>query len=232
MAGSVDALETRHRELTAKLHCCLIAVDYRLAPETQFPGAIEDCYAALSWVVRNAGSLGICPESIVLMGESAGGGLSAALALRARDRGEFRPAFQHLTYPMLDDRTAIKDHDAPFAGEFLWTKDDNQFGWTSLLGSAAGGDDVSPYAAPSRAHDLSGLPPTFTMTDALDLFADEGIDYARRLIHGGVPTELHVFPGGFHGFDLASFANVGKSASETSFAALSRALKRSPWAAC
>jgi len=224
VAGGIDALEARHRELAATLQCCVVAVDYRLAPETRFPGAIEDCYAALGWLVRHSRGLGVSPDAIALMGESAGGGLAAALALLARDRGEYRPAFQHLIYPMLDDRTATNAPPSPHAGEFLWTAEDNRFGWTSLLGSAVGGDAVSPYAAPARATDLSGLPPAFLMTGALDLFADEGIDYARRLTRAGVPTELHVYPGAFHGFDLAMSTNVGQAARRSSLTALARAL--------
>lgn len=224
VAGGIDGLEARHRELVATLQCCLVAIDYRLAPETRFPGAIEDCYAALGWLVGHAVELGMSPDTIILMGESAGGGLAAALALMARDRGEYRPSFQHLIYPMLDDRTAFVGRARSFAGEFVWNADSNRFGWTALLGNAAGGHGVSAYAAPARSTDLSGLPPTFVMTGALDLFADEGIDYSRRLIGAGVPTELHVFPGAFHGFDLALQSRVGKAARTASLAALIRAL--------
>ena len=224
VAGGIDGLEARHRELVATLQCCLVAIDYRLAPETPFPGAIEDCYAALGWLVENAAVVGVDPQSIVLMGESAGGGLAAALSLLARDRGEYRPSSQHLIYPMLDDRTAFTTPVQPFAGEFVWTAGSNRFGWGALLGAEAGGADVSPYAAPARSADLAGLPPTFLMTGALDLFANEGIEYSRRLIGAGVPTELHVFPGAFHGFDLAISSHVGRAARVASLASLTRAL--------
>lgn len=224
VGGTVDALESRHRELAAATDACIVSVDYRLAPETRFPGAIEDCYAALAWLVQSGLEIGVAPDSIVLMGESAGGGLAAALALLARDRGEYRPVFQHLVYPMLDDRTAFGGARTITAGEFLWTHEDNEFGWTSLLGAEVKDDDVSPYAAPARATNLAGLPPTFLMTGALDLFADEGLRYAQRLMQAGVPVELHVYPGAFHGFDLASWTTVGRAARDSSLSALRRAL--------
>ena len=134
------------------------------------------------------------------MGESAGGGLSAALALLARDRGEYRLAFQHLTYPMIDDRTCVSEPH-PYTGEFIWHAQNNRFGWTALLGQEPGGQTFR-LMPPARATDLTGLPPAYIRTAALDLFVEEDIDYARRLIRAGVPTELHVFPGGFHGFDI------------------------------
>jgi triacylglycerol lipase len=136
------------------------------------------------------------------MGESAGGGLAAALALLARDRGEYQLAFQHLIYPMLDDRTCVAANPNPVAGEFIWTAHNNRFGWSALLGCEPGGANVSPYAAAARATDLSGLPPAFISCPTLDLFIDENIAYAARLLHAGVPVELHVYPGGFHGFDI------------------------------
>lgn len=225
VGGAARELEFVHRPLAAALACVIVSVDYRLAPETVFPGAIEDCYAGLAWTVANADALGIDVARLGVMGESAGGGLAAALALMARDRGEIALAFQHLTYPMLDDRTCTTPPHA-HAGEFIWTPHNNHFGWSALLGQAPGGADVSPYAAAARAIDLAGLPPTFIMTGALDLFVDEDIDYARRLIAAGVPTELQVHPGAFHGFDILAGAGVADRAQSARVDALRRALAR------
>jgi len=222
--GRAAMMEAAHRPLVADLRCCVVSVEYRLAPETPFPGAVEDCYAALRYINNSGRDLGIDAARLGVMGESAGGGFAAALALLARDRREFKLAFQHLIYPMLDDRTCIAEDQNPHVGEFIWTPHNNRFGWTSLLGRAPGGSDVSIYAAPARAQDLSGLPRTFIATGALDLFLEENIDYARRLMRAGVPVELHVYPGAFHGFNLAIDADVTKRAARDSKAALARAL--------
>lgn len=220
--GSAAASEGSHRMVAALLRCVIVTVDYRLAPETVFPGAIEDCYAALAWTFDNAAALGIDPARIGVAGESAGGGLAAALALLARDRGDYPLAFQHLTYPMLDDRTCTIADPHPHTGAFIWTADSNRFGWRALLGAEPGGEDVSPYAAPARATDLARLPPAYITTGGLDLFVDEGLDYARRLMRAGVPVELHVYPGAFHAFQLASTAAVSIQARRDSLAALNR----------
>ncbi|WP_428152407.1 alpha/beta hydrolase [Brevundimonas sp.] len=223
--GAVDAQEAQHREMVAGLNCVLVTVDYRLAPETVFPGAIEDCYAGLAWVFAHAEALQIDLRRIGVMGESAGGGLAASLALLARDRGQYALAFQHLIYPMIDDRTCVRADPHPHAGEFIWTPHNNRFGWTALLGQATGGEGISPYAAAARADDLIGLPPAFIATGALDLFLEEDIEYARRLLRAGVPTELHVYPGGFHGFDFDPTAEISANARRDSLGALSRFLK-------
>jgi acetyl esterase/lipase len=220
VVGAARDVEYRHRPLARELGCAIVSVDYRLAPDHPHPVPVEDCYAGLAWLFANAAALGIDTARIGVMGESAGGGLAAALALLARDRGEYSLAFQHLIYPMLDDRTGAH----PVAGEHVWTAAHNRFGWSSLLGAEPGGADVSPHAAPARATDLSGLPPAYIMTGALDLFVDEDIDYARRLNRAGVPVELHVYPGGFHGFDNSPTATVAAQARRDSFDALRRAL--------
>lgn len=207
VGGSAASLEPLYRPLVAALGCMMVSVDYRLAPETPFPGPLEDCYAGLAWVHAQAEALGVDRARIGVRGESAGGGLAAALALLVRDRGEFALAFQQLIYPMLDDRTCIADPH-PHAGRLLWNADSNRFGWRSYLGREPGGADVSPYAAAARAGDLAGLPPAFVSSGALDLFIDEDIDYAQRLIRAGVATELHVYPGAFHGFNVHPTAGV------------------------
>lgn len=224
VGGSAKQLEAVHRPLSAELGCVIVSVDYRLAPETIFPGAIEDCYAGLGWTITNAASLGIDRKRLGVMGESAGGGLAAALALLVRDRGEYGLAFQHLIYPMIDDRTCTRPDPHPFAGEFIWHAHNNHFGWSSLLGHEPGRHDVSPYAAAARATDLAGLPPTFLSTGALDLFLEEDIDYARRLLRAGVPTEFHIYPGAFHGFDMMPAAAVAEASRRDSREALRRFL--------
>jgi acetyl esterase/lipase len=221
--GTTSELEALHRARVADLGCVLTTLDYRLAPETRFPGAVEDCYATLAWVFAHAADLRIDTSRLGVTGERAGGGLAAALALLARDRGEYRLAFQHLMYPMLDDRTCAADPH-PVAGEFIWTSHNNAFGWGALLGCEPGSDGVSPYAAAARAENLEGLPPTFISTGALDLFVDEDIAYARRLNRAGVPVEFHLYPGGFHGFDLHPTARVAVQARADSRAALKRFL--------
>ncbi|PXA88150.1 arylesterase [Nostoc sp. 3335mG] len=222
--GSAAREEAQHRPLVMALHCCLISVEYRLAPETPFPGAIEDCYAALSWVVANAAELRIDRSRIGVMGESAGGGLAAALALLVRDRAEHALAFQHLICPMLDDRTCVASDPHPFAGEFIWTPQRNHFGWSSLLGVAPGGEGVWPYAAPARADSLASLPPAYIAVGALDLFLEENLEYARRMIRSGVPVELHVYPGAYHGFQWERDADITKVAERDSRHALAKAL--------
>lgn len=224
VTGSAASLEPVHRMLCVAANCCIVSVDYRLAPETRFPGAIEDCYAALSWLFKEAANLGVDVARIGVMGESAGGGLAAALALLARDRGEHALAFQQLIYPMLDDRTVIAEKPHPYAGEFLWTPHNNAFGWSALLGMAPGSAQVSSYAAAARAADLSRLPPTFISTGALDLFLEEDMEYARRLMRQGVAVELHVYAGAYHGFDFLTNAPVAVAARRDSLAALRRFL--------
>ncbi len=223
--GSPVADGPQHRALAAALRCCIVSVDYRLAPETPFPGAVEDCYAALTYLWANAEALWIDASRVGVMGESAGGGLAAALALMTRDRGEFALAFQHLIYPMIDDRTCVTTDPHPYLGEFIWTPHNNRFGWSALLGGAPGAPGVSPYAAAARADDIGRLPPTFIATGALDLFLEEDLDYARRLIRAGVSVELHVYPGGFHAFDYDPSASVAAQARRDSQAALARALR-------
>jgi acetyl esterase/lipase len=187
----------------------MLVVDYRIAPEHPDPTPVEDCYAALVWLAQNAPRLGVDPSRIAVMGDSAGGGLAAGVSLLARDRGGPAVAQQILIYPMLDDRTTTSD---PQIEPFLtWTYDDNITGWSALLGEKAGADGVSPYAAPARADDLTGLPDTYIDVGDLDIFRDEDVAYARRLADAGVPTELHVYPGCPHAFEaLAPGADISR----------------------
>lgn len=199
------------REYVAASGVPMLVVDYRVAPEHPHPTPVEDCYATVQWLAGNARALGFDPSRLAVMGDSAGGGLAAGVCLMARDRGGPAVAQQLLIYPMLDDRTTIPD---PQLLPFLtWTYDDNITGWGALLGESAGTDRVSQYAAPARADDLTGLPPTYIDTGDLDIFRDEDIAYARRLADAGVPTELHLHPGCPHAFEgLASGAGVSKRA--------------------
>jgi acetyl esterase/lipase len=180
-----------------RLGCVGVSVEYALAPESRYPGPLEDCYAGLRWVRDNAASLGVDVNRIGVSGASAGAGLAAGLALLARDRAEIQLAFQALIYRMLDDRmvTPSSSWDDP-----VWPPAANRFGWGSYLGDLTP-DAVPIYAAAARATDLSNLPRTFISVGALDGFSDEDIDYAVRMRHAGVPTELHVYPGAPHGFD-------------------------------
>lgn len=187
-------------EIVDRHHCAVVSVDWRRAPEHPFPAPAEDCYAGLAWTVGRAADLGIDPARVVIGGQSSGGGSAAGLALLVRDRLEFSVAYQLLIYPMLDDTNST-----PFSflvtDSNLWNRTKNQIGWRSYLGDAYGTPDVSPYAAPARMKDLSGLPPASVLTGELDLFVDEDIQYAQRLMQSGVPTELHVYPAAHHGFD-------------------------------
>jgi acetyl esterase/lipase len=178
-----------------------VSVDYRLAPETPYPGPLDDCYAALRWTYDHAADLSVDPERIGVYGLSAGGGLAAALALLARDRGEVPLAFQLLDCPMLDDRQATPSLRAH--GLYVWSAASNDFGWRSYLGERYGSDDLPPYAAATRATDLTGLPPSCVVVGSIDGFRDEDVDYAQRLNQAGVPCELHVIAGLPHAYLLA-----------------------------
>ena len=198
--GTAELGDPRNRAMARAVGCAVASVEYRLAPETVFPGGLDDCYAALVWLHGRAEALGLDPARIAIRGESAGGGLAAGLAVMARDLGGPPICFQLLVYPMLDDRT-VNAAESGFSGEFIWDRASNRFAWQSWLGMPPGTDTVPPLAAPARTADLAGLPPTCIATAALDLFADENLEYAGRLIRAGVPTEFYLAPGAFHGFD-------------------------------
>lgn len=201
VVGSVEQDDLAAQRVCEAVGCIVVSVGYRLAPESPFPAPLEDCYAALKWISDNAPELGVDAARIGITGPSAGGGLTAGLALLARDRGEVPVAFQAPIYPMIDDSNDTPSSHAA-ASSRIWSRRYNENGWRAYVGDAAGTGDVSPYAAPTRADDLSGLPPTYIAVGTLDVFLDEDIDYARRLIEAGVPTELHVYPGLFHGSDM------------------------------
>jgi acetyl esterase/lipase len=223
--GSAEDGQAQNQLRARELGCVVVAVDYRLAPETPFPGPLDDCYTALRWLTSNAADLNIDPRRIAVVGESAGGGLAAALSLWARDNGEHSIAFQQLIYPMLDDRTGSTHRANPYAGEFVLTVDANRAAWQMYLGHDPGASGTSTYAAAARADDLKALPRTHISVGSLDLYVDEDIDYARRLIHAGVPTELHVYPGAVHAFDMAVTHGIGERFTRANLEALSRGLE-------
>lgn len=208
--------------------CVVVAVDYRLAPENPHPIPVEDAYAGLEWTVVHADALGIDVNRVAVGGSSAGGGIAAAVALMARDRGGPALVFQYLMYPMLDDRQDTGSS-SEFTGIPMWSRERNEFGWRCLLGTAAGSAGVSEYAAPARAADLQNLPPALIQVGGLDLFRDEDIAYASRLMQADVPTELHVYPGAYHGFESAApEAQVSRRALADRNAALRHALYYAP----
>jgi acetyl esterase/lipase len=201
--------------------CAAVSVDWRHAPEHPYPAAIEDCYEGLLWTARHAAVLGVDADRLVVGGASSGGGLAAGLALLARDRGEAALHGQLLVYPMIDDRSLTYSSRA-ITHERVWNAESNRLAWIAYLGAAAGGV-VATYAAPARATDLRGLPMTWLATAALDLFADENIEYAQRLSQAGVSTELHVYPAATHGFDLfAPDAAVSRRLKDDLIAAFAR----------
>jgi len=204
--GRPEQANTWCSALAADLDVLVVSVDYRLAPEHPFPDGLTDCYDALVWLNDRAAELGVDPGRIAVGGDSAGGGLSAALCQLVRDRGGPAVCFQLLNYPMLDDRTVLRtDHDG--RGEFVWTPASNRFGWTSYLNQEPTPDDAPVHAAPARTADLAGLPPAWIGVGELDLFLDEDVDYATRLEAAGVPCELHVEPGMYHGADQLLLKN-------------------------
>jgi acetyl esterase/lipase len=219
-ASSIPDLQV----LAQALDCVIVTVEYRLAPETPFPGSLEDNYASLKWLHTNADELGADRSRIALMGESAGGGHAAMLAIAARDRGEVQVMFQSLVYPMLDDRTGSTRKPPAHVGTFVWNVDYNRAGWASLLGKTPGGPDAPAGAVPARVEKLAGLPPAWIGVGSIDLFVDEDVEYARRLIDAGVATELLVVPGAYHGFDvIVPGASVSRQFRLMQYNALARA---------
>ncbi len=222
--GNVDMMDGFGDTVAAEFPAVVVSVEYRLAPEDPYPAGVEDCYAALSWFAANATELGVDPARIAIAGQSAGGGLAAATALLARDRGGPALCFQLLEIPELDDRLETPSM-TQFVDTPLWNRPNAERSWQWYLGPenpAPGSAGVSPYAAPARAEDLSGLPPAYVSVMEFDPLRDEGIQYAARLLAAGVSTELHAFPGTFHGSALATEAGVSKRATRESQLALRR----------
>lgn len=213
------------QKIALALDCTVATVEYRIAPATIWSGSLEDNYSALRWLHDNSEHLGIDRSRIALIGESAGGGHAALLALTARDRGEVPLTFQMLIYPMLDDRTGVVRTPGPPVGSIVWTPSMNRDGWRAFLGQEPGTAKVPTKAVPSRFASLAALPRTFIGVGSIDLFVDEDIEYARRLLDAGVPVELLVVPGAFHGFDvLAPDTKVAQQFSQHRIDVLRRAL--------
>jgi acetyl esterase/lipase len=228
ITGTAASMIAPLQEMATALDCVIVTVDYRLAPETTFAGSIDDNYAALKWVYDNSAQLGGDRSRIAVMGESAGGGHAALLAIAARDRGEVPIVLQVLIYPMLDDRTGSVTTPASPIGTILWTAAKNRFGWEAFLGQAPGTAKVPPQAVPARQANLKGLPPAFIGVGSIDLFVDEEIEYARRLIDSGIPAEMIVVPGAFHGFDgIAGATSVAKRFNAVKLDALRQAFASS-----
>ncbi|MFD9727944.1 alpha/beta hydrolase [Streptomyces sp. NPDC059072] len=212
MGNAWSVLPRILREWAFPLDLAVISVEYRLAPGTEYPGPVEDCYAGLVWAAGHAAELRIDPARIVIGGKSAGGGLAAALALLARDRGGPAALGQLLLSPMLDDRgDTFSGHQ--MSGLGVWDPTSNETAWKALLGDRHGAADLPPYAAPSRATDLSGLPPAYIDTGSAEMFRDENVGYANAIWRAGGRAELHVWPGAYHGFDgLAPHAALTRDA--------------------
>jgi acetyl esterase/lipase len=222
--GTPEMKDVENSVFASELRCAIYSVDYRLAPEAPHPAPLEDIYSVFAWLHANASRLGLDPARIGIKGESGGGGFAAAAALYARDQQGPKFAFQHLVYPMIDDRTAVRKDLHPYVGEFVWTQANNHFGWRSLLGREPGSADVSPYAAAARATDVSRLPPTYISVGGLDLFLEENLIYADRLSRAGVPVEFHMYPGAYHGFYRATNCRVTNQAEHDTREALRRFL--------
>ena len=222
--GDVSMNDARCAAIAQNLDVVVASVDYRLAPEFPYPIPLEDCYRGLTWFFDQAETLGVDTARIAVGGGSAGGGLAAGLALLARDRNEVSPCFQVLTFPMIDDRNQTLSSfmvDDPR----VWNRAANIAGWSAYLDGRNGAEDVPVYAAPSRATDLAGLPPAIITVGSFDTFLDEDIAYAQALLRAGVPCELHVYPGAFHGSNfMAPDTDVSRRWYRDEMAALDRAL--------
>lgn len=205
--GDLELEDLTAAQLAKDVQCTVAAVDYRLAPEHPYPAALHDCHAALRWLRSRGDELGIDAARVAVGGASAGGNLAAGLSLMTRDRGEPQPVFQMLIYPALDDSN-VEQASATLPDTLFWTRANALEAWSAYLGRKPGSAGVEAYAAPLRATDLAGLPPAYIAVGDIDLFVDENVEYARRLIAAGVPTELHVYPGAYHAFDV--FTPMGK----------------------
>ena len=221
--GSVEVEHGGAAQMAISTGAVVVSVDYRLAPEHPYPAALHDCYAALTYLHDEADALGVDPDRVALAGTSAGGGLAAATALLARDRGGPAVCFQLLHIPELDDRLQTVSMQA-FVDSPMWNRPLAVQSWRAYLGSLSGSADVPAYAAPAREADLSGLPPAYISTAENDPLRDEGITYAQRLLQAGVSVELHQFPGTFHGSAVVTTAAVSRRAQRESVLVLRQAL--------
>lgn len=223
--GTLDSELGSCLALCRNLGVVVVSVDYRLAPETPYPGGLHDCYAALNWMADNSSGLNVDQARIALLGMSAGGGLSAATSLLARDKGGPAICFQYLGIPEVDDRLNTVSMQR-FVDTPMWNRPNAELSWDAYLGEShqRGADNVPYLAAPARAEDLSGLPPAYVSTMEFDPLRDEGVEYALNLMRSGVATELHSFPGTFHGSSLFAHAQVSKREAAEMFTVLSRAL--------
>ena len=220
--GSVDQMDPWCQRISADVGCIVVSVEYRLAPENPFPAGLEDCYAALCWTASHAAELSIDTQRLAIAGHSAGGGLAAATALLARDRSFPSLCFQLLEIPELDDRLETPSMKA-FTDTPVWNRPNAEWSWRHYLGPDHEGD-VSPYAAPARAKDLSDLPPAYISTMEFDPLRDEGILYAMGLLQAGVSVELHSYAGTFHGSTRISEADASKRNLAETIALLKRRL--------
>ncbi len=229
VVGSAGGELRNLQEIARALDCTIVSVEYRLSPRATYRQSTEDTYAGLKWLHGNAAALGVDPLRIAVMGESAGGGHAAILAIKARDRGEIPVLFQSLVYPMLDDRTGSTRRVPWYIATVGWSPPENRLGWASFLGMEPGTPDVPVAAVPARQENLSGLAPAWIGVGGADLFASEDMEYARRLTMANVPTELLVIPGGFHGFDRAAAdSSLAQAFTAAKLAALRRAFGNAP----
>ena len=229
ISGAPEMFMAANKALAQQHNALVVTVQYRLSPEAVFPAPLQDAYAGLAWLFEHAEQLGVDRDRIVVMGESAGGGLAAMLTLLARDRREYQLVGQVLLYPMLDPRTGTADAPAhnPTTGEFVWTERHNRYAWSALGGVQPIGEAWLPYFSPAEAADVTGLPPTFIAVGALDLFLEEDVEFSLRLSRARVPVELHVYPGGVHGFNFVSSTITSQYESDLDVA-LTRMLAPTP----
>jgi acetyl esterase len=219
VVGDIDSEDARAQEIAAAADVVVVSVDYRLAPEHPFPAGLDDCYAALVWMAESSPDLGIDPQRLGVGGGSAGGGLAAATALLARDRGGPPLCMQYLGIPELDDR--LETHSMTvYTDTPVWNRPNAILSWKYYLAGA----EPTQYAAPARARDLGGLPAAFVDVCEFDSLRDEGIEYAQRLVQAGVPVELHLYPGTFHGSSLVADAAVSRRMSADSTDGIRRLL--------
>ncbi|MEI3605684.1 alpha/beta hydrolase [Pseudogracilibacillus sp. SE30717A] len=229
--GTADEGDALGQQFVLEANCVVVSVDYRLAPEHPYPAALEDCYAALKWFSDQADELDVDRSRIGVAGQSAGGGLTAALALFTRDKKGPELCFQMPLYPMIDDRNNTPSN-LEITGNMIWNYDLNEKGWTMYLNGKNGTDEVSQYAAPARATDLSNLPYTYTCIGQLDPFRDETLDYVTRLSRAGVDVEFHLYPGAYHGFEgIVPTASISQRAINEYVGAVKHALNRTKVAA-